>query len=57
MQLIEQLAFANTVGKNLKNARGISIYFPERAIHSSYQESQFVATNTWGSLLSRYLFG
>ena len=57
IQLIEQLVLANTAGKNLKNAHGISIYFPERGIHSSYQEAMFLTSNAWGSLLSRYIFG
>jgi hypothetical protein len=57
LQLIEQLVIANTVGKNLKNAHGISIYFPERSIHSSYQEAIFLTSNAWGSLLNRYIFG
>ena len=57
IRLIEQLVIANTVGKNLKNARGIAIYFPERAIHSSYQEAMFLKTNSWGALLNRYIFG
>lgn len=57
IRLIEQLVIANTVGRNLKNARGIAIYFPERGIHSSYQEAAFLKTNAWGTLLSRYIFG
>jgi Clostripain family len=57
MQLIERLVIANTVGKNLKNAHGISIYFPERGIHNSYQEAAFLANNMWGTLLTRYIFG
>ena len=57
IQLIEQLVIANTVGKNLKNARGIAIYFPERGIHSSYQEAVFLKSNAWGTLLTRYIFG
>ena len=57
MQLIEKLVIANTAGKNLKNARGIAIYFPERGIHNSYQEAVFLTTNAWGSLLMRYIFG
>ncbi len=56
-RLIEQLVLANTVGKNLKNARGIAIYFPERGIHSSYNEAMFLRSNAWGTLLSRYIFG
>ena len=57
IQLIEQLVIANTVGKNLKNARGIAIYFPERGIHSSYQKAMFLKSNAWGTLLMRYIFG
>lgn len=57
IQLIEQLVIANTVGRNLKNAHGVSIYFPERTIHSSYKEALFLATNSWGSMLTNYIFG
>jgi len=57
IQLIEQIVIANTVGKNLKNAQGISIYFPERNIHSSYNDAVFLTHNAWGSLLNRYVFG
>lgn len=56
-QLIEQLVIANTAGKNLKNAQGIAIYFPERGIHNSYQEAAFLVSNSWGILLTRYIFG
>lgn len=55
--LIEKLVIANTTGRNLKNARGISIYFPERGIHSSYKEAFFLENNHWGAFLSHYLFG
>ena len=57
MQLIEKIVIANTTGKNLKNAQGIAIYFPERGIHNSYQEAFFLASNAWGDLLMRYIFG
>lgn len=57
IRIIEQSVIANTVGKNLKNARGIAIYFPERGIHSSYQEAMFLKSNAWGTLLTRYIFG
>lgn len=55
--LIEKLVIANTTGRNLKYARGISIYFPERGIHSSYKEAFFLENNHWGAFLSSYLFG
>ena len=57
IRILEQSVIANTVGKNLKNARGIAIYFPERGIHSSYQEAMFLKSNAWGTLLTRYIFG
>jgi hypothetical protein len=57
IDLIEQIVIANTVGKNLKNARGIAIYFPERGIHSSYQDAVFLKSNAWGTLLTKYVFG
>ncbi|HSC24694.1 MAG TPA: clostripain-related cysteine peptidase [Candidatus Babeliales bacterium] len=57
IRLIEHLVIANVAGKNLKNAQGIAIYFPERSIHNSYKESIFITANAWGSFLSRYVFG
>jgi len=57
MNLIKEFVVANTCGKNLKNAHGISIYFPERSIHSSYQEALFLHSNAWSSLLNLYIFG
>ncbi len=53
--LIEQIIFANTCGRNLKKARGISICFPERRIHSSYRKTTFAQTNAWGTFLPHYL--
>ena len=55
--IIEKLVIANVTGRNLKNACGISIYFPERSIHSSYKEALFLESNHWGAFLSHYLFG
>lgn len=57
IKLIDLCVIANTVGPNLKNAHGISIYFPERNIHSSYKEAFFLEKNHWGTFLPRYLFG
>jgi len=42
-------------GKNLKNAHGISIYFPEGHIHSSYAQSYFAIRTAWLSFLLQYL--
>lgn len=54
---IEKIVIANTTGSNLRNARGISIYFPERKIHGSYANTLFAQTNNWLELLNYYLLG
>lgn len=53
--IIKSVVFANTVGKNLQLAQGISIYFPERRIHYSYKKTPFAATNKWFSFLTQLL--
>lgn len=55
LALIEQSVIANAVGKNLSKARGLSIYFPERRIHSSYKKTGFAIDNEWHSFLTIYL--
>lgn len=55
IRLIEQLVIANVTGRNLAEAKGISIYFPERKIHSSYAKSPFAAQNEWITWLANYL--
>lgn len=54
--LIKKLVFANVCGKNLSQAKGISIYFPER-IHSSYPNSPFAQNSNWFQLLKMYTAG
>lgn len=54
IQLITNLVVANTVGSNLKNAQGISIYFPESNIHSSYSQSDFATNTNWLQFLITY---
>ena len=52
---IQQAVIANAAGKNLKNAQGISIYFPENRIHSSYEKTEFASKNNWLSFITEYL--
>lgn len=54
--IISQAVIANKVGKNLTNAKGLSIYFPERRLHSSYSTTSFAQSNQWFSFLKLYLF-
>ncbi len=53
--IIRQIVLANVSGKNLSQARGISIFFPERRIHSSYPKTPFAATNSWATFLTVYI--
>lgn len=55
INLIEYLVIAKTAGKNLAKAYGISIYFPERRIHSSYMKTPFANHNEWSVFLTNYL--
>ena len=50
-----KLVIAHTEGRNLKNAHGISIYFPERnTIHRSYYHSEFAQKTHWLEFLNIY---
>lgn len=42
-------------GKNVAKAQGISIYFPEKRIHSSYRKTKFAKNNEWITLLNQIL--
>jgi Clostripain family len=55
LALITRAVIANKVGKNLSHAKGISIYFPERRLHSSYNKTSFAQSNQWFSFLKTYL--
>ncbi len=55
MTLIDNFVIANEVGKNLRKAHGLSIYFPERRIHNSYRKTNFAQTNMWIQLLGYYV--
>lgn len=56
LQIIKQTVIDNVTGQHLKNACGISIYFPERApLHPSYQHTEFVLNHpTWHKFLTLY---
>lgn len=53
--LINHAVVANTTGENLKNAGGISIYFPEKNLFNSYQKCNFAQTNNWSLMLMQYI--
>jgi len=53
--LIEALTLANVAGKNLSNAKGLSIYFPTKRIYYSYRNHPFCQNNNWILFLTQYL--
>lgn len=55
IKLINNAIIANTCGSNLSHAQGLSIYFPEQQIISSYQRTEFAQTNQWYNFISHYV--
>lgn len=54
---IKHVAFSNSVGADVSNARGISIYLPNLSRvkpHPSYSQCLFARQSLWGQLLSFY---
>ncbi|MFA6066561.1 MAG: clostripain-related cysteine peptidase [Candidatus Babeliaceae bacterium] len=54
LTLINEIIIANVTGKNLKNAGGIYIYFPEKSIHPSFSLTEFAQNSTWMLFLTTY---
>ena len=55
LKLIDSAVLANTAGKKLNQARGISIYFPEFKIHGSYMKTPFASQNKWANFIAKYI--
>lgn len=53
--LISKMMIANTCGPNLKEAKGISIYFPQQYIHGSYRKCEFAQKTKWLEFLEIFL--
>lgn len=51
---ISQQIIAHASGIGLPHAYGLSIYFPEKNIHRSYEKTIFSQTTTWIDLLHMY---
>lgn len=52
---LSKVITANTYGRNVAYAKGLSIYFPERSIHSSYEKTIFATKNNWFNLIIKYI--
>lgn len=55
LALIAQTVLVNVAGKNLNQAKGVSIYFPEKKIHKSYFSTTFGQPQHWLQFLQTYL--
>jgi hypothetical protein len=55
VDLLSQSIISYCVSPNLKNAHGLSIYFPEKIIHASYAHTDFGKDSTWCQLITQYL--
>ena len=47
MKLIENVVVANVAGSQAGAAKGLSIYFPKKSIHSSYAKTKFAQDSLW----------
>lgn len=54
LALFKKVVIHSVSGSNLPNARGISIFFPEKRIHPSYKKANF-AKNNWINFLAKYV--
>ena len=55
ISLLEKCVAENRTGKNLSNAKGLSIYFPEGQFAHSYLKNPFASENNWAVLIAKYL--
>lgn len=57
LKSIEKTVIANSTGRNVPFAKGISIYLPERnkGIHHSYKRTKFAGSNKWINFLTSYI--
>ncbi len=54
-ELLVAAIHKNSAGVDFAGAHGLSIYFPEDAIHSSYKKTAFAFKTNWLSFLKTYL--
>lgn len=53
--IIKEVVIENAVGKSLKDATGLSIYFPSKQIHNSYFNCEFAQKTGWLEFLKTFL--
>ena len=55
LMILDRMILANASGRNLKNATGLSIYFPITSVHSSYARTEFAKNTTWPQFIDTFI--
>ncbi len=55
LKIISETIIENVAGNNVSYSKGLSIYFPEKRIHTSYHKTEFAQTNQWINFLLHYV--
>lgn len=54
-KILQSQVVFNTTGRNVKEASGLSIYFPTKSLHTSYLKNSLAQTTNWGTFVHTYL--
>jgi len=54
MNRIKQSVLNNRVGSGCSRARGLSIYYPRKLIHHSYEKTKFAQDTNWLSFIKEF---
>lgn len=55
LNILNGMILANAAGRNLRNATGLSIYFPITSVHSSYARTEFAKNTTWPQFIDTFI--
>ncbi|QQR49801.1 hypothetical protein IPF37_03090 [bacterium] len=55
MKILADIVIANTSGRYLANVKGLSIYYPQTDIDTSYPKTEFAQDSTWHLFLQQIL--
>ncbi len=55
LNIILENVIENAASPNLKDTKGVAVYFPTNQIHSSYPKTIFAQDNQWKTFLQKYI--
>ena len=53
LAIYQRVILLNSSGSNYPRASGLSIYFPQRYMHSSFKKTFFGQVNSWTTMLEK----